>query len=240
MIDRLTPYKVVNKLYKANFSLYRIVYFLYKRFSEKNEISFIRKSVRPGMAVIDVGANIGFYTLLLSDLVGPKGKVFSFEPERQNFGNLKRICQNRKNISLYNFAVGNKNGFINLYKSNDLNVDHITYDNGEKRKKLRVKCISLDNFFGKRKLDFIKVDTQGYEYNVLMGGRGIIMKHKHLVFLAEFSPYDISRAGNKPKDLLNKLKSFGLTIRYLEKDYKRRIYGKNPDALSYVNLTAVK
>ncbi|MCJ7805543.1 FkbM family methyltransferase [Patescibacteria group bacterium] len=240
IIDPTLPFAFINRLYKTNFALYKNLYFLYKRFNEREEIEFIKKVIKPGMIVLDIGANIGFFTLILSDLVGRKGKVYAFEPEKNNFRNLKRLCGRLKNVKLNNLAVGKKNGTINLYVSNTLNVDHLTYNNGEKRKIVPTRVIAIDKYFDGHQIDFIKIDTQGFEYEVLLGMAKILKGTKKLILLSEFSFFYLRRAGASARNFLKLLKSSGFKISYLEEDYKNRLYGKNQGKMSYVNLIATK
>jgi len=237
----MLPYNIVNRIYKSNFKLYKYLYFLYKFVNEKEEIDFIKSVVKPGMTVLDVGANIGFYSLILSDLVGKKGKVYCFEPEKNNFLHLKELCKGRNNIVLNNVAVGMKEGFIDLYISDNLNVDHLTYDNNENRKKVIIKCLTIDKYLiGVKNIDFIKIDTQGFEYSVVRGMKNTLKKYKDIILLSEFSHFDLKQAGGSYKDYTNFLKKIGFKIKFLEKDYKKRLYSKNQGRMSYVNLIASK
>lgn len=241
LINPMLPYNVVNRIYKANFKFYKYLYFLYKYINEKEEIEFIKSAVKPGMKVLDIGANVGFYSLILSDLVGETGRVYCFEPEKNNFLHLKELCKGRKNIILNNVAVGMKEGFINLYLSDNLNVDHLTYDNNENRKKVKIKCLTIDKYLkGINKVDFIKIDTQGFEYSVIRGMKNTLKKYKNIILLSEFSHFDLEQAGGSHKDYTNFLKKEGFKIKFLEKDYKKRLYSKNQGRMSYVNLIATK
>jgi len=86
----------------------------------KLETEFIKNNIKKEDIVIDIGANIGYFTLLLSKQVGDKGKVFSFEVETENFKLLeKNVKENHiRNVMLENVAVSEKEGKIKLYLSN--------------------------------------------------------------------------------------------------------------------------
>src|SRR5438093_7096038 len=84
---------------------------------EPSEAEFVRRTVRTGQTVIDVGANVGFFTLLLGSIVGPTGKVFAFEPHARNAGLLERsIAENRfgDRVVLDRAAVGDRTGAAQL------------------------------------------------------------------------------------------------------------------------------
>jgi FkbM family methyltransferase len=190
------------------------LYFNYKNIFERKEIDFVKRNVKSRQVVLDIGANIGFYTLLLSDLVGKKGKVYAFEPEKNNFQHLKGLCGKRTNVTLINSAVGEKRGVINLYVSENLNVDHHTFINGETRKSLTVKCDSIDKYFGVRKrVDFVKIDTQGFEYKVLLGMKDTLLSSKNIVLVCEVVPEALKSTGASVGKMLGLLKNWGFKVK---------------------------
>lgn len=234
--SRLLSLELGNLIYRAYFPLYRYLYFAYKN-HETEEIKYFRNHIKKGMCVVDVGANIGFYTLLFSKLVGEKGKVFAFEPEKLNFKFLKQDCAEMKNIVLNNIAIGNKSCKLKLYVSRLMNVDHLTYKTKDKRKSYFVECVRLDDYFSKNeKIDLIKIDTQGFEYRVLIGMKSIIKRSKNIMIVCEFSSYDLLRAGTKPEKFFDFFKKMGLGIKFFGnvKDFDLKNNGKT----SYYNLIA--
>jgi len=104
--------------------------------SETKELQLLRSIIKEGDTVIDVGANIGFYTLLFRSIVGKKGRVIAFEPEPKNFSLLKKTIDTNKfeNVITYQIAVGSKNSIVKLLLSEDSgqhqisNVGHIDVD----------------------------------------------------------------------------------------------------------------
>jgi len=165
--------------------------------------------------VIDIGANIGFYTIIFSE-VNSKNIVYSFEPDINNFKILQKNIQKIKNshIFLENLAVGNKTKQIKLYRSPLINVDHQTYDSGENRQYELVKCIKLDDYFPKNtKIDFIKIDTQGYDYYSIRGCKRIIKDNPNIKILGELWPYGLFKSGSSVNEYLQFLKKLGFTIK---------------------------
>ena len=119
--------KLGNWLFKNCFPLYN---FSYSRFKLKNdafEIATLKQIIKPGSYVLDIGANIGFYSKILSKIVGNNGQVFCFEPDKINFNYLKKNTASLKNTTLFNNAVSDKKDVIKVYKSKLLNFDHRTY-----------------------------------------------------------------------------------------------------------------
>src|ERR1700728_4292554 len=85
-------------MYKKAYGIYQPAYFLWKRYRDRELISFLEKHVKPGMTVVDIGANIGFYSVLFSKLVGEKGSVHAFEPDSTNFKHLVSNTRKLKNV----------------------------------------------------------------------------------------------------------------------------------------------
>ncbi len=186
---------------------------------EPYETQLILRQVKTGDVIVDVGANIGYYTVLLADKVGKNGKVYAFEPDKTNFEILKKNIKenNLKNIVAVNAAAGSKNGKSFLYKSRENFGDHklktppiSTKSKSpplEEREVIQV--IKLDDYFkkepsfakaseGRRKVDLIKIDTQGWEPEVIEGAKNLISKNKPVMFL-EYSPasYKLAKLDGK-------------------------------------------
>jgi FkbM family methyltransferase len=212
---KLTILRIGNLFYKYIFFLYKPLYFFYKQISDKNTIAYLEKMIKPGMNVLDIGANIGFYSILLSCLVGEKGKVISFEPDKTNFKHLARLTKKLNNVIVVCTAVGEKNKKIKLYHSQNLNVDHQTYNGGENRSYEEIDSISIDEYFKNNEpVDFIKIDIQGYDYYAIKGMYQTIERSKQIIILGEFWPYGLSNAGIKPSKYINLLEQANLKINF--------------------------
>ena len=204
----------MNKLYKHFYSLYYPLYDLWKTVSDKYERDLLEKLIKPGMNIVDVGANVGVYTKFLSMLTGKTGKVYAFEPDPLNFIRLQNHVRYINNVLIKNAAIGAQSGSANLYISDDLNVDHRTFDSGDGRKKITVPLLSLDDYFppGKR-IDLIKIDVQGYEMSVLMGAKRLLRENTDIKILMEFWPYGLIKASVNPSEMIEFIHSFGFKIR---------------------------
>lgn len=208
-------FKSGNILYKYAYPFYRPLYFHYKKRSDKNKIEKLRGLIKPGMTILDIGANIGFYATLFSELTGKKGKVYAFEPEEVNYKRLLKLTSQHKNIITEKAAVGEKTETIKLFHSKDLNVDHQTYDAGENRSYSEINCIAIDDYFKKdEKVDFIKIDIQGYDYFAVKGMRKTITRSEKIYILGEFWPYGLNKAGVNYNDYIALLKDLGFNVRF--------------------------
>jgi FkbM family methyltransferase len=159
---------------------------------EPLETALVCKLISLGENVIDIGANIGYFTVLFSQLVGEQGKVFGFEPEVRNFSLLEaNILFNRlDNVIIENQALSNSQGNADLYLSIHNKGDHrLGYVAA--RDKQTVSLIEFDQYMSGSALPihFIKCDTQGHEHKVLQGMTKVIERNReHLCCLLEFSP----------------------------------------------------
>lgn len=201
-------------LFRHCFPLYRWFYACYKILLDRREREHLRKVVSAGMTVVDVGAGIGVYTRLLSRLVGFEGRVHAFEPSPLNFRRLERSIAGWDNVTAIQAAVGGKTGDTALFLSDELNVDHRTYDTGEGRRRLGISAIRLDDYFSPgTRVDFVKIDVQGHELNVLKGAERVLRENREIKLLVEFWPYGLAQAGVEPAEFLDYLISSGLSYR---------------------------
>lgn len=114
------------------------------------ESKLLKTLVSEGMTVIDIGANIGFYTLQLAALAGRNGHVYAFEPDTDNFRLLKRnlAVNSMTNVTPVSKAVSDKTGIARLYICEEHHGNHTIYDDGTGRKWVTKKSITMDDFCG--------------------------------------------------------------------------------------------
>ena len=173
------------------------------------------------MTVVDVGANIGIYTAILVRIVGEKGKVYAFEPSPHNFNLLKKYNKSN-NVTLVQAAVGDTTGEIVLYVSDKLNVDHQTYETDEIRQKINVLSYRLDDYLKNEKVDFIKMDIQGFEYHALLGMKNILRNNANIKIFMEFWPYGLIKAGSSPEKLLTFLHELDFKTEFIGKSSRKK------------------
>ena len=159
---------------------------------EPIETDVVKKEIKPGYVIIDIGANIGYYTLIFSRLAGPKGKIYAFEPETSNFDILQKNIKTNscENVLTINNAVSDKNQKLKFFISNDDCGKHSLVDSKEAQGFVEVDAVTLDDFFRSNpiKPDFVKIDIEGAEFSALKGMRSIIGKEGPLKMLIEFAP----------------------------------------------------
>lgn len=155
--------------------------FYYYGYCEANLTNFFLRFVTPGMKVIDAGAHVGFYTMLLSELVDETGEVHSFEPTPWTFNLLTKNTYSLKNVRINHAALADKNGELTFA---DYGPGYGAYNSAhqagapalqEISTKTQVPALTLDNYCRERGLgpDLIKIDTEGFEFEVLTGGKDL-------------------------------------------------------------------
>ncbi len=162
---------------------------IYVGLHEQNEVKFIGKFTQKGWIVFDIGANAGFYSLLFSKKCW-NGKIIAFEPSGREWRRLLEHIEinHCKNIVAENLAVGDCSRTMQLYihEEQNMGMNSLKPDNRFRYiDKEPIKMISLDQYFSEhhelKALDFIKIDVEGFESEVVEGARDILLKFKPIV-----------------------------------------------------------
>ena len=166
----------------------------------------ITSTVKPGMTVIDIGAHVGYYSLLLAKCVGPTGRVFSFEPLHENLALLRKNVQlnNLTNVHSFCDALFSRAGELSLSvpdESPDSGDGSLIHDRGSKH--VPVQAITLDSFCASANIqpDILKMDVEGAEYDVLLGAQETIRRCRPKL-LIELHHFDGNVAAHPVPDLL--------------------------------------
>ena len=180
---------------------------------ERWETSVFSLNVKHGMNVIDVGANIGYFTLLAARLVGPSGKVIAVEPEENAFSSLKKtVHENQINqVRLLKCGLGRTQGFANLPSAVNGNNSPSLFDDSNKNK-LKIQIRTLDEIIencGLDRVDLLKVDVEGYEPEVFAGGEKALSSGRIRSILVEFNKHWLEKAGWSSLKLRDYLVSHG-------------------------------
>lgn len=171
----------------------------------------LKKNVKKGDTVVDIGAHIGYFTIILSDLVGNDGKVIAFEPNPITFSILKKNIETNSlsNVILENLAISDIESEQYIKESNESAGSSIdkNYTDG-----IKINTITLDKYFENKEINFIKMDVQGSEFNILNGGIKTFKKKPKCII--EIHPTIFDSKGEKisSKEIINMLKNCNYNI----------------------------
>jgi FkbM family methyltransferase len=171
---------------------------------EEDQLLILKKEIQLGMVVLDIGANIGYYTLLLESLVGPQGKVYAYEPSCENINILKeniRLNSRESVIEVFHAGVSDKAGSETLYLSEQSNIHNFVAPYRPKLKAVsrevdveEVDMFDIDTLIkDKKPINFIRMDTEGYEVKVFRGMKSFVEQTDHeikILFEVHRSRYD--------------------------------------------------
>lgn len=170
---------------------------------EPFETDVFRRICRTGDFVLDIGGNIGWYSVVASHILGNQGRLITFEPDPDNFTLLARNvarCPNAPATELRHEAVGESLGTVKLFLSATNLGDHRIFDDGTDRAFVEVHLRTLDSLLANetRLPDIVKSDTQGSEARILKGAQGLLSAGWRPVFLMEFWPFGLTGSGDDP------------------------------------------
>ena len=194
---------------KFNVILFKIIikslgYNNYGNYNFTGEKNFIKKLNKHNPKLcLDIGANIGKYSKMLLD--NTKANVIAFEPNKFSYKILKKLeTENKKRFKCYNIAASNKNKSGYLFygsKTSELasmtkNVNKLKFTRGVNVNKMQIRLSTLDRFYRKNKkyfkgLDFIKIDTEGHELEVLKGSKNLLKDLNPKFLQIEFNTHQI-------------------------------------------------
>lgn len=201
---------------------------LFKGIREPFSTEFFKNEIKKGDICVDIGANIGYYALLESRLVGDKGKVYAIEPVPENIKLLKRNIEINQysNIDIFQLAIGDRNdsGFIYLFNGSNLHSmnKNISF---ESKHSLPVKIITLDKFLEDKPYpNIIRMDTEGYEEEIIKGMEKTLSVQKPLKIFIEFHCCLLTDGG---VSLLKKLKLAGFKVKAFFNEPSSLILGEN-------------
>tara|TARA_A100001035_G_C27723262_1_gene473075 strand:- start:247 stop:1122 length:876 start_codon:yes stop_codon:yes gene_type:complete len=165
--------------------------------------NFVQKHTHKEEIIIDIGAALGYYTLMFSKAVGKSGKVYSFEPEKNAYSYLKKniSINNIQNVETFNLAVDDKDGEASFLKTSNFQNNKSNWGGSISRieSDLKVKTCSIDNL-NLQNVDWIKLDVDGNEFRILKGMNQLIEKSNNIKLIMEFDS-DIIKKNNTKLDI---------------------------------------
>ena len=191
----------------------------FQGYFEYRETKLLEKYIRPGMTYLDVGANIGWHTLVAAKLVGVTGKVISFEPVLSTYTHLdKNIRLNQlRNVRLFRYGLSNTNNSVPIYPvSQDNDGSNSLFSIRKDSTPIEVIETKVGSEIlmavGVNHIDFCKIDVEGAEMNVLEGLDSLLKNKRIKILMIELNEIALERAGRTGKQLVEKLKNYGFNI----------------------------
>jgi len=183
---------------------------------ERGETDVFKRYLKPGMTVVDVGANIGYFTLLAARIVGQNGKVIAIEPSQLVADQLKitLLENNIHNVILIRSGLGRYSGKTHL--PNPISGNHTPSMLDLETSGSTVSLRTLDEVFDTlqlNKIDFIKIDVEGYEPEVFAGATNCLSLGRIHAILFELNRYWLSRANLTPQLVYDSIIKYGFEDR---------------------------
>lgn len=218
----------INYFNNIKFKLYpegQVARLAYVYYLERKFLRFALNYVKPGMIAVDVGANIGLWSICLAKQVGNGGKVHSFEPYKKTVGILKRnidLNQLKSKVVVHQEALGRQSsdGILIMPEFGgdaDCFVKSSNADDSSLNCSDQKILISTLDEWAKRYniidgIHFAKIDCEGSELFVLQGAQELLARSKQLLIVCECNPEATIRQGYQPSELFSFLEQFGFNV----------------------------
>ena len=184
---------------------------------EEDMVSILKDVLRPGMTVVDCGANIGFYPLLESKLLDGKGVIYAIEPDVRNYSFLEKnsvLKENKTSIKTFNVAFSNNTGTQQMFVAERANLNKLVSSADDDFRDIQnvnevvdVKTVTCDDLCEEHQIsiDFVRMDIEGFEVEVLQGMRNTI-KNAEIGFMIFIELHPLTYTEER---------SFGRELEYL-------------------------
>ncbi len=192
---------------------------VYSGHFEQFEVGIFSAALRPGDVVIDVGANVGLYSVLASRRISGAGVLHAFEPNARVYGLLQQNLAMRAsgcNVVLHREAVGSRPGTVRFSCTADSAYSGVIRTNRSALiREEEVRLESIDNLVAVHslaKVDLLKVDVEGYEPEVIEGARELLLRPDSPIVFIEISDANLAARGHVQRDVVSRLESLGLEV----------------------------
>lgn len=196
--------------------------------SEPELFGFYDDFLKPGMTVVDAGANIGLHTLFFAKRVGPEGRVYAFEPGQTAFDRLQSHVKRNQlsNVRCFHCALGASEGVVSIVENcQDNSRNFVEQSSPVMTGAQNVVLCSLDQFLeeqGVARVDFLKIDVEGFEPQVLEGASTYLRQQSIRVLQLELDDSSLARSGYTAAQVGNMLHDAG--YRCAEWSYQSRSF----------------
>jgi FkbM family methyltransferase len=183
---------------------------------EPDEAAWLTQELHLGATMLDVGANIGYFSLLAAQTVGPSGRVIAIEPERRNLRVLRHNVWQHDTVTIFPVAAWDERTTLELHFNEDNAGDHQVHperDGGSQG--VLVPALPLDEVLRDVTVDVVKIDTQGADHHVIAGLKETLRANPQARLLVEFWLDSMDERGDRGSDVLAGYRSLGRPIALL-------------------------
>lgn len=242
--------KFLNGTYKCGGVKYEIDFkdqiqeMIYLGTYERDDLAFLKNYIQKDWICLDIGANVGFYTLNLSKLVGEKGRIYAIEPSPSNYEILQKNVRlnDLDNVFSANIALSSQDGEFTFSTSPDRNSGWGRLGKWKAAKsEVVVETKTLDNFVqeqGVSEIDFLKIDIEGHELEFLKGAEKTLKSRLISRIMVEYCGFVLEPQGISLKNYVEKIEGFGYVPRYFNldkiKQAKRNSYKSQKEILNLI------
>ncbi|OGJ73080.1 hypothetical protein A2424_02035 [Candidatus Peribacteria bacterium RIFOXYC1_FULL_54_13] len=227
---------------------YTLLYGCAKYLFEQPEYRFFRSHIHEGMTMLDIGAHTGYYSRLFSSLVGPRGRVFSFEPDPWSFEVLRNHTRRRQNIQCVPSAAGDAIQQHRFYPNACNRANSSLFHMPFAEDPIVVEMTTVDSFCRTQQIsniDAMKIDVEGAETIVLRGAAELLATYPPAWIALELNLEGLLRGGSSAANLCTLLQSIGYELHSLSScgkpmpiaDHFAFIHGCTQ---GYVNIIAIR
>jgi FkbM family methyltransferase len=200
---------------------------------EATTTALVADLIAPGATVLDLGANVGWYTLLFAARVGPTGRVLAFEPAPENADLLARSLEHNRlaQVELVRAAVSDQAGTVTLHLSRKGKGLHSLSAGGDDWDQVEVECLTLDERYPDLVVDFLKIDIEGAEESAFRGMEALLARSPRLRILTEVNPTALAAGGSDARVYLRQLLDYGFRIEAVVDEAAERVLRPGLDEL---------
>jgi FkbM family methyltransferase len=187
---------------------------------EPFEVALFLKTIQPGAVVLDIGANIGWYTVLAARQVGEKGHVYALEPDPRTLGSLHRNVDANgfANVTIIPIAASDQARRQVLYQGRSAVFSGLSpaADDDVMVGTTEVETATIDDLLGAGRVDVIKIDIEGHEPAALRGMKATLRRNSHAQLFLEFSPETLRAAGTDPDNFARLIMSAFTDVKVID------------------------
>lgn len=212
----------------------------YDKNYEPETFAFLRQNLKAGATALDLGAHMGLFSVVMSQLVGKQGRVFSFEPTPSTRNVLKEVVKINgcdHNVEVRSEAVSRQKGKLFFYDTgNEVSNANSLVQTERSLSKIEVNTISLDEFAAEQnlKIDCLKIDVEGAELDLLEGAKKVFAEMRPVALLS-LHPVSIKANNQSLENIWDVVKSYNMHVIYEGAETSKESFCEH-DGLFDVNL----